>query len=369
MVGTSKDGAYVYFVANGILSEEANGAGQKAKAGKANLYLFHEGEAGVRFIGTLAGEDDLDWDSPPRSQSARVSADGRHLAFVSIEAEELAGGYDNTIAEGTKCQPNAVSNELGGGPRCPEAFVYDAESKELTCASCSPSGSRPLGPTQLPGASNPYEGPRYLSADGSRLYFESRDALLPGDENQKRDVYEFERAGKGSCTSESPSFDSASGGCLFLISSGRSESDSYLLDASADGRDVFLSTRSALVGWDTNENYDVYDARTGGGFPEPNEVSVCEGEACRPPAAPTPGVFSPPTASFQGLGNLSPLSPPAKCAKGFTNKGGKCVKQPVTCRKGFVKKKGKCVKAKGHSKKRKGHKSKKRAHHKRGARR
>ena len=40
----------------------------------------------------------------------------------------------------------------------------------------------------------------------------------------------------------------------------RASDESYLVDASADGRDVFFSTRSALVGWDENENYDIYDA-------------------------------------------------------------------------------------------------------------
>ena len=34
---------------------------------------------------------------------ARVTPDGRHLAFLSIEAEKLAG-YDNTIAAGEHCQ-------------------------------------------------------------------------------------------------------------------------------------------------------------------------------------------------------------------------------------------------------------------------
>jgi NHL repeat len=323
VVGASEDGSYLYFVAGGILSEAENDAGQKAIAGKPNLYLWHEGE-GVRFIATLSGGDSLDWSPLPRSQSARVSADGRHLAFLSIATEEL-WGYDNTIAEGDGCQPTPLVNELGTPIECPQAFLYGADADELICASCNPTGARPQGPTELPAWSNPYEGPRYLSEDGSRLFFESRDVLSPQDESQKRDVYEFEREGKGTCTSESPAFNPLSGGCVFLISSGKSSRESYLLDASSDGRDVFFSTRRSLVGWDLNDNYDVYDARVGGGFPEPTEPPLCEGEACKPPPVqPPPSGSSSATATFDGPGNASQKRP--RCAKGKVRRKARCVK-------------------------------------------
>jgi sugar lactone lactonase YvrE len=305
VVGISDDGAYAYFVAKGVLSgEEENDVGQRAKAGQPNLYLWREGGANVRFIANLSSVDVRDWDPAPRNQTARVSADGRHLAFLSIATESLAN-YDNVIATGPSCQPD-VENKLLGDSHCPEAFIYDAESEELDCASCNPTGSRPLGPSLLLGASNPSEGPRYLSDDGSRLFFESLDALLSDDENQKRDVYEFERTGKGTCALESPSFDATTGGCLFLVSTAQSKDHSYLLDASPDGHDVFLSTRQALVGWDTNENYDVYDVRVGGGFPEPVTQVPCGGEACKPPSAAVPSFAGAATPYFQGPLNAKP---------------------------------------------------------------
>ncbi len=220
----------------------------------------------------------------------------------------------------------STSGGLSGDPRCPQAFLYDADSKELACASCNPTGARPSGPAVLPGWSNPLEGPRYLSEDGGRLFFESFDALLPADENDKRDVYEFELPGTGSCTSESPSFDPASSGCHFLISSGKDEDHSYLLDASADGRDVFFSTRRPLVGWDENDNYDVYDARIGGGFPEPPVKPACEGEGCKPPApAPPQASPTPGTATLQGQGNARPR--PRACPKGKARRKGRCVRR------------------------------------------
>ena len=167
-----------------------------------------------------------------------------------------------------------------------------------------------MGPALLPEWSNPYEGPRYLSDDGSRLFFETYDRLLPADESPARDVYEFELPGAGSCTQASASYDPASGGCHFLISSGTSDEQSRIVDASANGRDIFLSTRSVLTGWDVNENYDVYGARVGGGFPEPAPERICQGEACVPPVGPAPSQPSAATPGVQNAGN-----PPARKPK------------------------------------------------------
>jgi len=311
VIGASEDATHAYFVAKGGLTgEEENGAGQKASTGANNLYLWQEGE-GLRFIATLGAFDEKAWSTSPEGLTGRVTPDGRHLAFFSSETEALSG-YDNRISPGAACQPG-LENGLKGDPHCAEAYLYDAVADSLDCVSCNPSGSRPTGPSEVPGWTNPYEGPRYLSDDGTRLFFESRDVLSPADTNGKRDVYEYEVEGAGSCSEEAPSFDSASGGCLMLITSGQSDDESFLVDASSDGRDVFFSTRSILTGWDTNGSYDVYDARIGGGFPEPPPPPVpCAGEACPAPptgAPPTPTAATP---NFQGAGNPKAKKPGRK---------------------------------------------------------
>jgi NHL repeat len=309
VVGASEDGSYLYFVAKGALAggKVENSAGQEAEEGKYNLYLYHEGAPS--FIATLSGEDQGDWSAEPRQLSARVSPDGRHLAFLSVEAQKLAE-YDNTRLEGEHCQYGLTSEnnaEFTGSARCTQSFLYDAQTGDLTCASCNPSGARPLGPAVLPGWTNGFEGPRFLSTDGGRFLFGSFDALLTGDVNDKSDVYEFERTGKGTCSAANPNFDPRSGGCHFLVSSGRSGDENFLIDASADGRDVFLSTRQALVGWDVNENFDVYDYREGGGFVEPSAAVPCVGEqGCRPPVTSPPPAASPSTPGFSGPGNVKP---------------------------------------------------------------
>jgi hypothetical protein len=327
VIGASDDGSYIYFVAKGVLSEEEGPTGQKATEGSYNLYLNHEGK--TSFIAQLSTEDLNDWASQPKNLSARVTPDGRHLAFLSHESQALVG-YENTIASGQHCQQALNERTLFGGPLCTQAFLYDAEANTLSCASCNPTGERPLGPAALPPWSNVYEGPRYLSDDGQRLFFESFDALALADENGLRDVYEFERPGTGNCTTNSGSFDPVSGGCHFLLSSGKSAAQSYLLDASSSGRDVFFSTRSKLVGWDPNENYDVYDYREGGGFPEPSEPVVCLGEACKPPASAPPSFNSPPR--FEEP--LNPHEKPKKKHKKHKTKQSKAKKKPHVHKKG-----------------------------------
>jgi hypothetical protein len=92
--------------------------------------------------------------------------------------------------------------------------------------------------------------------------------------------------GEGSCPPGKPA------GCVFLLSGGSSPDESYFVDASSNGDDVFFTTRSQLVRDDGDLRTDAYDARVGGGFPEVAEGSggQCPGTpAALPPSAATTG--------------------------------------------------------------------------------
>lgn len=326
VLGASEDGSYVYFVASGALDEDAIG-------GQPNLYVWKAGE-GVRFIATLSGTDvEIDnstglvrfsgaggaglssWKPAPNEQTARVTPDGRHLAFISVAS---LTGFDN-LAQSSE-EPLS------------QVYLYSADSNSLVCASCNPAGARPTGFSELPVWITPYEQPRYLSDDGGRLFFLSFDALSLNDTNGRQDVYEFERAGLGSCTSEGAAFSPASDGCLYLVSTGRSDDDSYFLDASVDGGDVFISTRQSLLPGDEDERYDVYDARVGGGFPPPPPPPpACAGEACRP-AEVAPGSSFPASAGFIGDGNAGPGSP-RDCGRRQIRRGKRCVSKAKLARR------------------------------------
>lgn len=285
--GASDDGAYVYF-------EDGTG-----------VVLWHAGETE-----TIAPEADPA-SFPPTTGTARVSADGLHLAFVTSAGMP---GYDNR---------NATSKV----PE-PEVYLYSAATgtgpATLLCASCRPSGMRPEAAASLPGAgANGVGGtathvykPRVLTASGDRLFFETSDAVSRFDTNKDRDVYLWQAQGSGGCGRIL--------GCVDLISSGHGPDGASFIDASADGDDAFFLTSESLDGGDLGET-DVYDARANGGFPE-IKPEDCFGDDCQslPPAPedPTPG-----TLRSSGTGNPPTAHPRKRCPRGKVRKKGRCVKK------------------------------------------
>jgi hypothetical protein len=266
VLGTSADGSYLYY------------------ATAAGIFFWHAGTTSEVAPGPAAADPGS---YPPPTGTARVSADGTHLAFLS---KASLTGFDN-LDSGTK-QPDA------------ELFLYTAPVADgggtLTCASCNPTNERPIGSASVPGAISNGVGalvtqsykPRALSADASRLFFDSEDSLVLQDTNNRPDVYEWEAPGAGTCGQGS----AVDGGCVQLISSGRDGEASEFIDASAAGGDAFFLTAASLVPSDPG-SYDLYDAREGGGFPIPPSPIPCNGDACQPlpspPGDPTPGTLVP----------------------------------------------------------------------------
>jgi hypothetical protein len=249
VIGASADGSAVYY-------QDTTG-----------LFLWQEGTTVEVVPGANAASAS---DYPPATGTARVSADGTHLLFLS--AEDLSGSEANGEAE---------------------LFLYGPQPGKgeatLACASCNPTGERPQGAASIPGAlangtTRAYK-PRVLSLSGNRVFFESDDDLSIQDTNNSSDVYEWEAQGEGSCNKE--------GGCVQLVSSGRDGAAS-LIDASVDGSNVFFRTDASLAFGDPG-SYDAYDARVGGGFPAPEGSITCVADACQPlpeaPEDPTPGTL------------------------------------------------------------------------------
>lgn len=341
LAGASEDGSTIYFVANGVLSSEPNGDGEKAVPGgcspslpipgaTCNLYVSHyDGETkswGTTFIAALSNDDKPDWGESSLAGeglsvlTARVAPNGEYLAFMS---DRSLTGYDNRDA-----------NPASKGARAEEVFRYDRSANTLVCASCDPTGARPQGVLDtaevpeglgllvdrpgiwegqwlagdIPGWTRSELGTtlyqsRYLS-DSGRLFFEAADGLVPADVNGKDDVYEYEANGEGSCTSV--------GGCVSLISSGTSTRESAFLDASASGNDVFFLSSAQLVPTDHDTSFDVYDARvctTGSPCVTPplSETAKCgSANECKPPATTARAFVPPATVSPSGVGNLAP---------------------------------------------------------------
>jgi hypothetical protein len=250
---------------------------------------------------------------PPATGTARVSPDGLHLAFLSVKALTLFDNLDDKTG-----QPDLELYLYGPPPA--------GGAASLICASCNPSGERPEGSASVPGAqvngSTRAYKPRVLSADGSRLFFDSDDDLSEKDTNAAVDVYQWEAQGVGSCT-RSP-------GCVNLISSGRERAGATFIDASADGSDVFFLTIESLVKADPG-SIDLYDARAGGGLPQAPEPIPCVADACQAlpgePDDPTPGTLVPtsgnPPLRFFGPKRRKPAKKRAGRGRHRSDKGGK----------------------------------------------
>jgi hypothetical protein len=275
VIGVSDDGSYVYFIGSNQLV-----AGRPIAA-TSRIFLWHEGQvrqvaainSGVeanRILGEFGVAESGKW--------ARVSADGRHLVFVSEGTPDQTGND-----QGTTCTTYASS-------RCLEVYVYSAGPEErLQCASCDPAGTRATADADFNARradtliTRTISVDSYLnhalSASGGRVFFTTAERLSAYDQNDDPDVYEF---------------DSATGR-VHLLSGGRPQASSYFLDASSEGRDVFFATRDTLLAADENENVDVYDARIGGGFDEsaPSAAVACAStEDCRPATSSAPAALT-----------------------------------------------------------------------------
>lgn len=317
-IGASRDGRRVYFTAD---------APQLVPGGplvrQSGVYVWEDdGSAAgeLSFVAPISfGDATQNVNATPWNLFqllSRVTPDGGRLLFGVSDGGELGPAYDHGRCPGGN--PNGTSNG-----RCTEYYLYSAErsaplAPHVVCATCPPSGA-PATENALvavhvgAGASQlTSHVARVLSDDGRRVFFSSAEALVPQDANGRVDAYEYDVAS----------------GTHHLLSSGRDAADSYVLDASASGDDVFLATRERLVGWDVDESYDLYDARVGGGMPEPVAAPApCAGDACRGvPRAPPP---------------LVALGSPAFA--GEANAGGKRVARPArrrarACRRGLVRK-------------------------------
>lgn len=258
--GMSQDASYVYFMAVGALLPGGD-------PGDVNVYVWHDGQISlVAPWGGVAGG------SPGDDQSARVSADGTAFAFLSTDR------LTDVDTQGI-----------------PQAYVYDVATGKVSCASCPTGGEAPereailaRGRLSGPAFYDPISYQSSLSADGQRLFFSTASQLVESDVNQAVDTYEY------------------SHGVVSLISGGRGASDSYFVDASANGDDAYFVTREQLAPTDRDKLADLYDSRVGGGFAvPPSPGPACVGDDCRPGQAAGATLPEPATAVSQGEGNES----------------------------------------------------------------
>jgi hypothetical protein len=304
VVGTSADGAYVYFTgANQLVPGQPSLAELGLPESQASefMYVWHQGI--VRFVGAHGHDVPFsNWGGAHElsglgslsngQKTAVVTPDGKHVVFPS-EATGLAQLFAGVDIRSVSC-----NKDLKQEPKpCQQVYAYDYEADRLVCASCNRTGQAPRGRALTTVFADDSAAQllsqhvnRPISDDGRYVFFSSPDQLVSGDNNGRYDAYQYDMAS----------------GEVALISTGQCNCDSYFVEQSPDGHDVFFTTKQRLVVIDFDENADLYDARIGGGIAAQNALPPpqCQGDSCQP--APTPPIDPTPSSSvFNGTGNLA----------------------------------------------------------------
>ena len=373
VVRNSRDGSHIYFLAKGVLTEEANGNGEKAMSGATALYGYDaNSNPDIKFVARMSEDSgaSASGQSVDGERLAQTTPDGNYLVF-STEAKLEKTGDTNT-----KCSST-----------CPQAvYRYDFETGALTWVSKAGPGFTPtnegLGAYVSPqqgtraGAEADFEDwNRAISGesegeapgkdaqerhDGETIIFATEEQLQAADENKHADVYEWHCA--------SPCANPATEGTVSLISDGydprgvitgagevrqlgpsktTTSNPVYNVSAmSASGSDIFFFSHTPLVGQDSGVLEDLYDARVNGGFPKPPQPPSCSGEGCQqaPTARGTPEQAT--SSGFTAGGNLNPavagvLAIQTSKPKPLTQKQ-KLAKALKTCKRKPKKKRASC---------------------------
>lgn len=309
LVKLSPDGSHIAFVASGVLTANPDPAtGESAAPGSANLYVYDANSEELKFVARLdAGPSNL-WTPQTKGRRAQFTPDGRYLLFE---------GNGQLTADDT----DSVK----------DVYRYDFQTGQLIRLSFGRRGNDANGnddafPAQLPPVDLPSEqmpngiaedASRAISADGSTAIFETPAPLVSRDTNEGKepncnpghtgcDVYEWEEDGHGTCTEV--------GGCVSLVSDGTYIQGANEAVISASGRDISFHTGAGLAPADVDGAPDIYDARSGGGFPLTAPPPACKSaENCHGTPSGEGLAINPASETNQSGGNGAQV---LHCAKG-----------------------------------------------------
>jgi len=357
-VGASEDLSRIYFLSQAKLTDSADSADAPY------LYVFSPETEKLELAGDEVGSV---WDVSPdgstvyftRSEGSVESGYVYNLVMlkegvervVATAPEEIgqfrggnwAGALDNVTSYTGDSIVFLAAQDLTSAAteHTNQAYYYEV-GQPLRCLSCG-DGSEPPAFAYLAAGNSSSSGfgvserGRYassISADGSLVAFDTPTALVKADVNNVRDIYQF----------------NARNGTLSLVSDGRSSGGSFLLGMSASGRDILFVTQNSLLPRDRDAGgQDIYDARAGGGFPEPVlDERQCEGEGCQAPPSGAPALTTPGSSVVAGATTVAKKKPCRKAK--HRAKGAKAGKHARVARCGVHKRKSKVHKRKSRSK-------------------
>jgi len=308
IVNISPDGTHVYFISASQLD------GSEGTAGAPNLYLW-AGSA-IKYITTVSGGD-LTHTS---GEHGNYPALGNWTEVVTSPENNLGSEGDGPGANSSRTTPDGnvlifESREqltAFANDGHTEIYRFDALAGTLECVSCHPLGTPPTTDARLQELTAVWPGIliHNLSDDGSRVFFETSEALVARDTDGINDIYEWEESGLGS-------------GELHLISTGKSveypsgterAAGAYWLpntifSITPSGSDVVFGSLEQLTpAAGAGGVQAIYDARVNGGFPEAAlpappcaDIGSCHGAE-----GGSPVVGVPRSDEIRGKGNVKP---------------------------------------------------------------
>ncbi len=318
LVNVSADGSHAYFLSQKVL------AGAAAQAGQPNLYAWTL-ERPLAYVGTvspldLAAETGNSFESEtpalnrwtsnavsanreegagPGGESSRTTPTGRFLVFESH-------------AQLTPYANNGFT----------EIYRYDAETGSVLCVSCNSNGQPPIANARLQAVKQmniPFGGQAMvvdnITVNGERVFFETTESLAPRDVDGVNDIYEWQTNGSGPPVINLIS----SGHSLFHASSEFPEAavqePNILFSISPDGSNVIFRTGDQLVAQAGEGGEEaLYDARIGGGFPQPAK-DPCESQICETAGSGPPNLGGAASSALRGAGNVKTHRKPCKAGK------------------------------------------------------
>lgn len=241
-----------------------------------------------------------------------LSPNGRYLLLVldSRSAAERVGA----VPRGPESNCRSTEGAPGDFP-CYQVYRFDADEPSddaaFICVSCRRDGRAPLTDSFDPAAeavtgSNYYDHRQAQNVlDDGTVFFGSLDPLVPEDTNSQTDAYAF-RDGR-----------------YQLLSRAAIGTVSRFLDATPDGKTVFIASNDQLVPTDTDRSFDIYMTRPGAGYPVSDVAAPPPCEAtCRDASAggsvsPLPALAS---IGFAGAGNVADGSVPVRLRRPVVSK-------------------------------------------------
>jgi hypothetical protein len=282
-IGASADGTHVYFVAKGqLVPGKGKTFAQNQSSDTYSIYGVSDGR--VEYAGTVKADELIGVTLFAQdSTTSRVSPDGKYLLFETTA--------------------NVTGYESGG---VGQAYLYSAEDGSTVCVSCRPDGKPSLSSNfaLFDGritANSLHQVESLVTSNGQpSVFFMSRNRLATGGVEGRFSLYEWSHGQVFAIDTEPPGLQKPAEPKTSVLFAG----------ASADGSDLYFATPNILTWEDGEDRSSVYDARIGGGRPEPPlPPAPCDPTSegsCQGPSAPPPTLPGAGSATFVGPGNAKP---------------------------------------------------------------